>query len=61
MEKIKPYAKTIDPKVKRKIWYLYFDLFYSYEDIMREFKWKYNFSQLKSIIMSRYDEDGKGK
>lgn len=58
MEQIKPYAKTVDLKTKKKIWRLYFDEFYSYQDILRCFKWKFTAAQLKSIIMERYEYYG---
>lgn len=53
MEKVLPYAQTIDIKEKKIIWDLYFNKGFSYEELERHFKGKYKYSQLKSIIVER--------
>ena len=60
MYKTKKYAETIPLEEKRKIWALYFYKFYSYDDLLKHFKGKYNYSQLKSIIKERYDNGYSG-
>ena len=55
MEPRKPYAKTVDYTEKKKIWKLYFDYFFSYDELIRVFKNKYTIAQLKSIIKDWYD------
>ena len=40
----------IEQKDKNKILQLYFDKFYSYEDLEKYFKGKYNYHELKSFI-----------
>lgn len=53
MEKVVPYAQTVDIKEKKIIWDLYFHKMFSYEELERYFKGKYKYSQLKSIIKER--------
>lgn len=53
MEKVLPYAETVDIKDKEEIWRLYFGKMYSYEQLEKHFKGKYKYSQLKSIIVER--------
>lgn len=53
MEKVRPYAETVDIKEKKEIWRLYFEKMYSYEELERHFKGKYKYCQLKSIIRER--------
>lgn len=49
------YADSVDMEIKKKIWDLYFYKGYTYEELETHFKGKYKYSQLKSIIMARYD------
>lgn len=50
---LKEQTKNAD---KEKIYYLYFERLFSYEDIERFFKGKYTYKELKSIIKEKYDK-----
>ena len=54
------YADTISKKEKEKIWNLYFDKMFTYDALIANFKGKYTYSQLKSIILERF-KDGNTK
>lgn len=53
MDKRVPYAQTIELEEKKKIWSLYFYKLYSYDDLIKYFKGKYTYAQLKSIIFEK--------
>lgn len=61
MEQVKPFIETVDVKDKKKIWDLYFNDFYSFEQLLRLYDKKYTHSQLRTIIMKGIDEYGKTK
>lgn len=43
-------------KDKKKIWYLYFDKLYSYDELEAAFFGKYSYAELKSVIKEKYDQ-----
>lgn len=58
IEEIKPYVETVDKSDKEKIYFLYFERLYSYDEIIKVFHNKYTHSQLRSIILERYKKYG---
>lgn len=48
----------VSEEEKKLIWKLYFWEMYSYEDLEKFFEGKYDYHQLKSIVMLRYKENG---
>lgn len=40
----------MDEKTKNEIFRLYFDKMYSYKDLVKHFKSKYTYAELKSLI-----------
>lgn len=46
----------MDEKTMKKIWDLYFEEMYDYEDIINYFKGKYTHKEIKSAINKRYEK-----
>lgn len=43
-------------KDKKKIWYLYFEKLYSYDELESYFAYRYTYSELKSVIKEKYNQ-----
>ena len=56
IDRTKSYSYYVDIAEKKEIWKLYFDKFYSYDELEEYFKGKYSYAQLKSIINERYQQ-----
>lgn len=53
MEFRQRFVDTVSYKDKKEIWDLYFNKFYSYDELEFRFKGKYSYAQLKDIIRER--------